>query len=79
MLHGPCERRDENGALSWRGNHRDGKRDGPWTFWHPNGQPSAEGSYRGGEREGEWTFRDPQGAVLPDSSGLYAGDERVGD
>ena len=50
-----------------------GRREGPWTFWHPEGAESGQGSFIAGRREGSWTFYDP------DSNRVAAGSFEAGE
>ena len=45
----------ENGKKRAEINHKDGKRDGEFTFWHSNTQVKFQGSYLSGEVVGVWT------------------------
>jgi len=45
----------ENGNKRAEINHKDGKRDGEFTFWHSNTQVKFQGSYLSGEVVGVWT------------------------
>ena len=44
----------ENGQKQSEGNWKDGKQDGPITFWHENGQKWSEGNYKNGKPDGLW-------------------------
>jgi antitoxin component YwqK of YwqJK toxin-antitoxin module len=37
-----------------QGTFRDGKRDGPWVYYHDNGPLRAKGTYKNGRRDGPW-------------------------
>ena len=45
----------ENGQKSLEQPFKDGKEEGPYTFWHANGQKSAEGTFKDGKPEGPGT------------------------
>ena len=66
---GPTITTYDNGKLSSKGNFKDGKWNGLWTYFHENGQKKGEGSFENGDgsdegntgiprngREGTWTF-----------------------
>ena len=37
-----------------RGSFKDGKKHGPWVWYHDNGQLWRKGTYKDGERDGPW-------------------------
>lgn len=44
------------------GEYKDGKKDGPWTFFHREGQVEQKGIYVNGLPQGEWFWFFPSGA-----------------
>ena len=38
---------------------RNGKKEGPWVYYHDNGQVSAKGNYKDGEKEDDWVYYPP--------------------
>ena len=47
--------------LRERGTLKDGKPDGPWTFFYYNGQLKRKGNYKNGNEEGLWEEFDENG------------------
>ena len=46
----------ENGVISYKGNVKDGKKDGKWTWWYENGQIKTEANYKDGKLDGKETI-----------------------
>jgi len=46
-----------------KGEHKDGERDGEWTFYHENGQMASIGNYKDGELDGKYTFYYENGQI----------------
>jgi antitoxin component YwqK of YwqJK toxin-antitoxin module len=44
-----------NGQILNKGNYKDGKRNGKWTWWHENGQKWSEGNIKDDKLDGKWT------------------------
>ena len=44
----------DNGQLWWKGDYKDGKKDGPWVYYHENGQLESKGDWKDGEPDGPW-------------------------
>jgi antitoxin component YwqK of YwqJK toxin-antitoxin module len=40
------------GQLLWKGNYKDGKREGPWVYHHENGQLLSKTTYKDGDKVG---------------------------
>jgi hypothetical protein len=59
-------------AVAPRGEMKDGKRSGVWTFFHAQGRKSAEGEYSDGLKNGKWTFWDEAGNKIAEG-GYLAG------
>ena len=45
----------QDGQWQSRGEWKEGKKSGTWTWWFDNGQKTEEGSFRNGIAEGQWT------------------------
>ncbi|MDB5256020.1 MAG: hypothetical protein JWM14_715 [Chitinophagaceae bacterium] len=52
-----------NGSLYGKGEIRNKKEKGFWTYWHDNGQKAREGSFTLGKREGTHTYWYPNGKI----------------
>jgi hypothetical protein len=50
--------------LSAKGNYKDDKQDGLWTYWYPNGMLKAEGHYILGSKNGMWVEWYPDGEMM---------------
>ena len=46
----------EDNQIQSKGEVKDGKKDGKWTYWHENGQIRLEGNYRDSRLDGKWTY-----------------------
>ena len=47
---------NEDGQVNSKGEVKDGKKEGKWTFWNENGQKKAEGNFKDGKQDGKWTY-----------------------
>ncbi len=66
-----------NCALRSSGKTVDGKREGPWLFYHPNGLLQTEATFVNGRENGKYTvFRD---SGIPYYCGLYDNGKRTGE
>ena len=45
---------DKHGQKGFKGEYKEGKKVGDWTYWYTNGQKKLEGSYVSGEKQGNW-------------------------
>ena len=61
---GPFEAYYENGQLSAKGTHKDGKQDGTWAWYHDNGQLLEKSNSRNGKRDGPFESYDENGQLL---------------
>lgn len=59
-----------------QGKVEDGKREGPWVFYHRNSEVESSGAFRNGEREGPWVMYWPNGQMQ--SNGKYIGGSEAG-
>jgi antitoxin component YwqK of YwqJK toxin-antitoxin module len=55
---------------------RRGRRDGPWSRWHPNGKLAERGSYRADLKHGHWAAWSAEGRLL--RAGSYRRGQRHG-
>ena len=55
---------------------KDGKKVGPWVFYHDNGQLNKQGVYKDGKVEGPWVSYHGNGQL--DSKGTYKDGKREG-
>ena len=46
-----------------QGTFRNGKRVGPWVFYHDNGQLEFKGTYKDGKENGPWVFYHDNGEL----------------
>ena len=55
----------ENGQKELESNYKDGKPDGPWTWWYESGQKEREGNYKDGKKDGllTWWYENGQKKV----------------
>ncbi|HUU01469.1 MAG TPA: hypothetical protein VM425_08530 [Myxococcota bacterium] len=60
----------ETVAVPPRGEMKDGRQTGAWTFFHANGKKSAEGEYSDGLKNGQWTFWDEAGQKIAEGAYL---------
>lgn len=74
--HGPALAWHASGQLKMKGQYRNGKRTGAFTWWHPNGQKQLEGTYRDGLKSGTWTWWHENG--LRAVQGQHRDDQPVG-
>jgi hypothetical protein len=58
-------------GIEARGEYRDNKLEGVWTYWHPNGQKRAMGSFVHDVMSGPWEFWLENGAPDTAHSGVY--------
>ena len=61
LVTGIVEEVRDNGQLRIRNNFKDGKRDGPWEWFHKNNQLWVKGNYKNGEEDGLWEWFDEDG------------------
>ena len=54
----------ENGQVKSKGEIKDGKQDGKWTFWYENGQIASEANYKDGKINGELTSWYENGEII---------------
>ena len=54
---------NENGQLSFKGNYKDGKKDGTWTSWwdYDKTRKEMQGSYKSGKMVDKWYFYNNKG------------------
>ena len=57
------------------GAFRNGKKDGPWVYYHDNGRLSYKGNYKDGNQEGPWVVYFSNGQLR--KSGNYKDGELV--
>ncbi len=57
-------------AVPPRGEMKDGKRTGVWTFFHAESKKSAEGEYSDGLKNGQWTFWNEDGQKIAEGAYL---------
>ena len=43
-------KREEDGQKKFEGSFKDGKKDGPFTWWYGNGKKEYEGTYKNGKK-----------------------------
>ena len=58
-------------APTWKGNYKDGKRDGPWIGYHYTGKVSEKGTYKEGKHDGPWVDYYKDGTVHENLTGTY--------
>jgi antitoxin component YwqK of YwqJK toxin-antitoxin module len=66
-----------NCALRSSGKTVDGKREGPWLFYHPNGLLQTEAAFTAGRENGKYTVYRDNG--IPYYCGLYENGKRTGE
>ena len=44
--------------------YKDGKKHGPWVYYHDNGQLSSKGTYKDGEEVGPWVHYSSDGSEV---------------
>jgi len=47
-----------------QGTIKNGKKDGPWVFYHDNGQLWSKGTYKDGKRDGPWVSYSSDGSEM---------------
>lgn len=65
-----------DGQLRMKGNFKDGKRQGKWSYWYPNGNLWSQGEYRNGEEHGLKTVWHENGQKYYE--GYYKNGKRTG-
>jgi hypothetical protein len=63
VLHGNYAEFYRDGRPFCRGQYRDGRRHGEWTFLRPDGTPAKEGEYVDDRPVGKWTYLRADGVV----------------
>jgi len=60
---------DEKGSLYCEGNYKEGKRIGPWKYYHKNGKVYDEGAFNNdGQRDGLWKQYYETGVLVSESN-----------
>lgn len=62
-----------------RGSLKNGKKHGPWIYYHDNGKLSEKGTYKNGKKEGLWFWFKKDGAVLGPFTGTFKDGRKVSD
>ena len=62
-----------------RGSFKNGKKLGPWVFYHDNGRLSEKGTYKNGKKEGLWIWFKKEGAVLGPFTVTYKDGKKISD
>ena len=66
----------DNGQLFYKGDYKNGKKDGPWVIYWSNGQLHYKGDYRNGKKEGTYVFFNRDGSKYL-WSGVYRNGKKV--
>ena len=59
-----------------QGAFRNGKKDGPWVYYHDNGRLSYKGNYKDGNQDGPWVYYHSNGQLW--HKGTYKDGKRDG-
>lgn len=67
-LNGPSESYNNSGRLESKGNYKNGKPDGQWSYYHPHGAPMRECSYKEGKLNGKSIIYNERGRAIEQSN-----------
>ena len=60
----------------YQGKIKNGKKEGPWVYYHDSGQLWVKGKFKNGKSEGSWVFYHQSGQLA--EKGEYRSDKRDG-
>ena len=69
----------ENGQLDFKGNYKNGKKEGAWVAYHKNGQLLYKGNFENGKSEGAWITYFGDGTVWKERTGTFKDGEKISD
>ena len=62
-----------------QGTYKNGKKEGPWAYYHKNGQLFEKGSHKNGKKEGPWVAYNEIGLVEKGYTGTYKDGKKISD
>ena len=62
-----------------QGSFKNGKRDGPWVYYHKDGQLRYKGNWKDDKMDGPWVAFNKDGTVYPNLTGIYKNGVKVSD